>query len=133
MVVDASVWVAYFLTADVHHHASLRWLQEQTRLGIELLVPDLALPEVSGPVARSTGRPDEGLEAAHRMVQRVGIRRVGLDRQLMDQAMMLAARLRLRGADAVYVAVALRHRVPLVTWDTQMRARAGGVVPVLQP
>ena len=45
----------------------------------------------------------------------------------------VAADLRLRGADAVYVAAARLLRVPLVTWDREQQQRAGAVVVVQMP
>jgi predicted nucleic acid-binding protein len=39
----------------------------------------------------------------------------------------------LRGADAVYVAVARHLGLPLVTWDDELRARAGREVRAIQP
>ena len=105
----------------------------QTRSASLLIVPRIALPEVAGPIARISGRPEAGLEAARRLLRTPGIRLVDLDRRLLAEALVIAARLRLRGADAVYVAAARRLRVPLVTWDQQLLQRAAAVVQVLHP
>jgi predicted nucleic acid-binding protein len=40
---------------------------------------------------------------------------------------------RLRGADAVYAAIARRYATTLVTRDEQQRQRASDVVPCLTP
>lgn len=42
---------------------------------------------------------------------------------LMEAALEEGARSYLRGADAVYVAVALQRRTRLITWDEEMLAR----------
>jgi predicted nucleic acid-binding protein len=55
---------------------------------------------------------------------------VPVDHGLADAAAALAARLRLRGADATYVAVASRLGVPLVTWDDKQRQRAASLVTI---
>jgi predicted nucleic acid-binding protein len=47
--------------------------------------------------------------------------------------MRLAARLRLRGADAVYVALAAAYREPLITLDAEMFERASGVAEAFTP
>lgn len=39
----------------------------------------------------------------------------------------------LRGADAVYVASAARHNLPLVTWDEELLRRVGRIVKILHP
>jgi hypothetical protein len=44
--------------------------------------------------------------------------------------MELAVDLRLGGADAVYVAVALQLQIPLVIWDGDYQERAGGWLAV---
>ena len=62
-----------------------------------------------------------------------GVRLVAVDRQLADGAARLAARLRLRGADAVYVALAERLDLPLVTLDSQQLERGGSVIDVRRP
>jgi predicted nucleic acid-binding protein len=62
-----------------------------------------------------------------------GLRLVPVGAELGRQAARLAADLRLRGANAVYVAVAARLDIPLVTWDGEQLARAGGRVRVTTP
>jgi len=47
--------------------------------------------------------------------------------------MRLAAKLRLRGADAVYVALAATCREPLITLDAEMLERGRGVVEAFTP
>jgi predicted nucleic acid-binding protein len=53
--------------------------------------------------------------------------------ELAQRAASLAARLALGGADAVYVALAARLRLPLISWDRDQRARAAGVIEVVAP
>jgi predicted nucleic acid-binding protein len=45
----------------------------------------------------------------------------------------MAADLRLRGAEVVYVAAAYLLQVPLVTWDREQRQRAASVIAVQTP
>jgi predicted nucleic acid-binding protein len=39
----------------------------------------------------------------------------------------------MRGADAIYAAVARRLRIPLVTWDAEQQQRAGTLIPTYTP
>jgi predicted nucleic acid-binding protein len=48
-------------------------------------------------------------------------------------AAQMAADLRLRGAEVVYVAAAYLLQVPLVTWDREQRQRAASVIAVQTP
>ena len=62
-----------------------------------------------------------------------GLRLVPVDEVLARMAARLAGRLRVRGADAVYIAAAAALRLPLVTWDIEQRDRAARLVEVLVP
>jgi len=61
------------------------------------------------------------------------LRLLTIDEELARAAAGLAARLRIRGADAVYIAAAAQLHLPLVTWDVEQRERAARVVEVLVP
>lgn len=61
------------------------------------------------------------------------LRLVPMDAALARVAADLAGRLRLRGADAVYIATAATLRLPLVTWDVEQRQRAARVIEVVAP
>lgn len=56
-----------------------------------------------------------------------------LDRALADTAADLARIHRLRGADAVYAAVAQQYGTTLVSRDREHLTRLAGIVPVLHP
>ena len=61
------------------------------------------------------------------------IQLISLDDTLIDTAAELAADYALRGADAVYVAVASRHGCTLVSLDREQRERARTVVTTRTP
>jgi predicted nucleic acid-binding protein len=58
---------------------------------------------------------------------------VPIDQALAEAAARHAADLFLRGADAVYVALAERLGVPLITWDNEQLARAAAVIDARVP
>ena len=60
-------------------------------------------------------------------------RLVPVDGRLGLLASDLAIDLKLRGADAVYAAVALQLQIPLVSWDGEHKERAGGRIAVQTP
>jgi len=133
VVVDASVWVSR-LTNQASSATSRRWLERQGNTGLLTWVPNLCLAEVAGAIARLSGDPLQGLNAVRIEILRFPhLRVVPLDETLGNRAMELAAHLRLRGSDAVYVATAESLAVPLVTWDHVLLQRAEGVVQVLPP
>lgn len=132
-VVDASVWVSRLLPQDVHHSASMSWLKQQTAQAERLVVPVLALVEVSGAIAHRTGKPELAHRAIRQLLRIPTLHIVATDYQLGMAATRVAADLQLRGADAVYVALAHELAVPLVSWDKEQRERARQLITVLSP
>jgi predicted nucleic acid-binding protein len=133
MVVDANVWVSGLLPADVHHQASRRWLEGAIGAGEVLAVPTLVFPEVAGAIRRRSGDAHLSAEAVQSILRVPDLRIVSVDRDLGDDAARIANDLAIRGADAVYVAVARRLQLPLVTFDEEVRLRARAIVPTLSP
>lgn len=133
VVVDASVWVSRLFAGDPFHAVSRRWVEESVRHGQVLTSPLILLPEVSGALARRTGKSEIGQRAMHTLLQLTALRLVPLHASLIRQTTDLAANLLLRGADALYVAVAWQLGVPLVTWDQEQLHRAKDLIPVWTP
>jgi predicted nucleic acid-binding protein len=63
----------------------------------------------------------------------VHVQLIPLDDALIDTAAELAADYALRGADAVYVAVARRHNCTLVSLDREQCERAAAIVATRTP
>jgi predicted nucleic acid-binding protein len=132
MVVDASVWVAVFRTGDVHHETALAFLEAALARGTVLNVPTLALVEVAGVFARQLTAA-LAKRTVHKLMAYPGLQRHSLDDGLADKAWAVAAHCRLRGGDAVYVALASQLRVPLITLDREILGRAKAGVRALTP
>ncbi len=58
---------------------------------------------------------------------------VSLDHSLGIQASKIAANHQLRGADALYVAVAAQLNIPLVSWDKEHLSRASNLITTYTP
>jgi predicted nucleic acid-binding protein len=97
--------------------------------GIPLLGPALLLVETACSVARRRDDAGEALSAAATLRRVSALRLLPHDTDLEAGALELGARLRLRGADSYYVAVAARANTPLITWDGELLRRAGGLTP----
>lgn len=98
-----------------------------------IAAPVLLLVEVAGAVTRRTGDADQGERAAIDLVDDSGVVLIDIDSGLAIESAKLASSLRLRGADAIYVAVAKRLGVPLITWDAEQRERAAFEISVFTP
>lgn len=127
--VDTSVHLNALKPDEVGSAESQAFLERLHRDGNRVYAPTLLLVELAGAVARAMG--DAG--AAHAIVESVsdlpGQQWVALDDLLSEEAAWLAAEFRLRGADAVYGAVARHYQTALVTRDRHQLERLAGVVP----
>ncbi|MDW8403349.1 type II toxin-antitoxin system VapC family toxin [Chloroflexus sp.] len=109
-------------------------LLEAIRLkAIPLVEPLLVLPEVAGAFSRLFRDPMRGRVYAELLRDLPNTTYVPLDAALAQVATELAADRFLRGADAVYAAVALRYGTTLVTLDDEHHRHLSGVLAVQMP
>lgn len=133
IVVDASVWASVYLAQDAHHIASRRWLRRWTSGGGGVVAPTLLVAAVAGAIARRIGQPRLAHQIVGDLLDDPTVSLVPLDADLAEAVARVAIDLRLRGADAVYVAVAQRFDLPLVTWDRAQQERASVLIEVGPP
>ncbi len=132
-VVDTSVWVSRLIDSDSHHESSRRWLEQQTGAGKSLAMPAIAPAEIAAALAQRIGRPDLASRAVSLVIRLPNTRLVPVDEELAALAASMAADLRIGGSDALYVALAKRLSVPLVTWDRLQRTRGGVAIAAYTP
>ena len=133
VVTDASIWVAFFVAADVNHVASRNWIDSHTRAGGMLVAPSILLTEVAAAISRRLGQPQLVLQVAGSLSRLTLLRIVQMDGQLMTEATAIAANYRLRGADAIYVATAKQLGITLLTWDAEQLARPASIITAITP
>lgn len=130
--IDASVWIRASEPREEGSTACSQLLTSLARQSAPILVPNLVLIEIAGAVSRLRDpvRADEVVQSTRDMP---GIVFLPLDGGLADTALMLARTHRLRGADAVYAAVAARYSTRLISCDREMLTRLRGAITVMQP
>ena len=133
VAVDASIWVDLSIPSDPRHTVTRQWFNGLVSNGGSVVAPSILLAEVAGAVSRQTGRLRLGHQVLSSLLTNRSVRLIPVDAILAEAAAELAVDLRLRGADAVYVAVAQRFGVPLVTWDQEQLQRAAAVVATRTP
>ena len=133
LTVDANVFVCASSPADVAHADSDLCLARIRHSGLKLYCPALLLPETASAIIR----PTNDLVAAQMAIISVEtfphMNFVALTEQRAQRATQVALTYRLRGADAVYVAVTQEFGTTLITWDREMLTRGGLVVPTMTP
>jgi len=130
---DASVFVNAFNPHEHSHAASLRILSAIHERGDPVIVPTLLVAEIAAALARATGDGAGALQYAVAAAALPQVTLVPVTAAVARQAADLAARHRLRGADAVYLAVARRYGTTIVTRDDEQRSRGAAVVPCHTP
>ena len=131
--IDASVFLNAFNPAEAGHAESNRFLAEVIAAATPVIVPTLLFPEVAATISRMHG--DEHLARTYAQTLRnwPNLITIPLDEALSVEAVDAAARFRLRGSDAVYVAVAIRFDTTLVTLDREQRERATAAIAAVTP
>lgn len=110
--------------------ASLAAIQER---GDPIIVPTLLLPEIASAVARATDDASGGLRFADATAALPHLTLVPLTAVMARQAAELATTYRLRGADAVYLAVARRYGTTVVSRDEEQRSHGSALVDCQTP
>lgn len=133
IVVDASVWISSLLVLDRNRDETVKWQLTLPNRVHPVRVPGIVLSEVGGAVARREGRDSEGYRAIESILSFPGISVIEMTPTLSLRAAELAILCRLRGADAVYVALAEEFRVPLVSWDREQLTRSRSFIETYSP
>jgi predicted nucleic acid-binding protein len=129
ITIDASVWAALFEPKDVFHAESVVFLRECERHRVEMFAPSLAIVETACAMARRLKDGTKGLALAQSLRAIPTLRWVEVDMTLVEEALTHGTRCLLRGADAIYAAAAASTGTTLVTWDSELIERAGGITP----
>src|SRR6185503_647100 len=131
--IDASVFVNAFNPHEAGHAASLEFLAAVHRQAVPVIIPSLAAVEIAPAVARAADDTDGALGYVNAVMALPYLSVVQLTGPLSRLAATLAATHRLRGADAIYAAVARRYGTTLVSRDREQRARGGEAVDCRTP
>ena len=130
---DTSVHLNALSGAEQGSSESEAFLEQIFRRPWPVFSPTLLLVEVAAAVARAFDDTGQGLAIAEAIHELPGEVWVPLDKALSEAAARLGAEHRLRGADAVFAAVAHRYGTTLVTRDRQQLERLRSALPVLTP
>ena len=115
------------------HAESLQLLATIQQRGDPVIVPTLLIAEMASAVARASDDSVGAIQYANATAALPHLTLVPLTPATARQAAELAATHRLRGADAVYLAVARRYGTTLVSRDDEQRTRGSAVVPCQTP
>lgn len=131
--IDCSVWVSAFDPRRPNHVICRTLLDQLEALHVPIYVPNLLLAEIASTISRGRNETIHGRIFASQVRSIPTIHFIPLDDVLAQYTAEIATDLRLRAADALYVAVALQASATLVTLDNEQRTRAADVLTAHTP
>ncbi len=132
-VVDASVCVALFKSDEVGHEASRAWLAEAGEMEEPIVSPVILLAEVGSALGRGLGDDALARQAVSFLRVKGLVELHPVTEALAARASEIASEQHLRGCDSIYVALAKKLEMELVTLDGQQLERGALVVPTRNP
>jgi len=127
--IDASVFVASVRYDEPGYLISREFLREAQ--AYEIYCPAPVLTECAAAIARQTDDPSLAEELVCIIEDFPAINLISLDHSLARKASKIALMNRLRGADAVYAAVAVVFDAVLISWDQEMLKRCPQTVKTI--
>jgi predicted nucleic acid-binding protein len=122
-VVDASVFIADVQHHEIHHAEAYAFLEKARIENWQLYAPTILFAEIGAALSRSADDYTLAYQIIRKWQQAPFLHRIPVDHTLSRIATDIAIRQRIRGCDAVYVALAQHLGFTLVTLDKQQRDR----------
>ena len=133
LAIDTSVWASSILPNDSNHITALNWIIQYTANGGYLVAPTLLVVEIAAAVARATGNAQMGHNAIKHLYAYNPMLLLSIDQSLVNEAADIAAGFRLRGSDALFVALARQLSIPLVSFDNEQLTRPTSIITTIRP
>jgi predicted nucleic acid-binding protein len=131
--IDASVFVAACRPAEPGCSASRDLLRKVREASVPLIEPAILSVEIAASLARSGENPATAASYAESVSGLPYLTLVALDERFSRRAVSTATKHQLRGADALYVAVAAQYGAHLVTLDGEQLRRAPATLHACKP
>lgn len=132
-VIDASVYVALINANEEAHMSSWNWFRAAQAAQEQIVAPAILLPEVAAAISRGVGDTGLAVKVVEQLENTGVIEIVSITQVVAQQAARIAAEHRIRGCDAVYVALADQTGSELITLDRQQIERSANIVKVRKP
>jgi predicted nucleic acid-binding protein len=130
---DASIFARDFDVRDPEHATCHALIEGLATAAIPVVVPTLLLAEIAATISRERRDPIGARLAVEALRAQPHIQFIPIEDALAQEAAELAADYALRGADAVFVAVARRHGCTLVSLDREQRERPAAIITTRTP
>ena len=132
-VIDASVYVALINAQEEAHTRCWTWFEGAQATREAIVAPAILLPEVAAAISRGVGNKELALKVVEQLKGAGVIELFPVTQPVAEQAAQVASEHRIRGCDAVYVALAAQLADELITLDRQQLEQANSIVEVRKP
>jgi predicted nucleic acid-binding protein len=132
-VIDASVYIALINAHEKEHALSWAWFEAAQAAQLPVVAPIILLPEVAAALSRGTGDSQLATQVVQQLEHSGVVQLLPITPALASRAASVAANHRIRGCDAIYVALADQLDDYLVTWDQLQLERAAAIVNAHPP
>jgi predicted nucleic acid-binding protein len=132
-VIDASVYVALIHANESEHAKCWAWFEQARAADESIVAPVILLSEVAAALTRGIGDPALACRVVRQLARSEVIQLIPVTLAVAERAALIAAEHRIRGCDAVYVALAAQLSDTLVTLDRQQLEREAALVTVRAP
>ena len=132
-VIDASVFLASVRPVELHHRESLELFKRLKAHRRPVFVPSILPAEIAAGFSRNGIKPLRVRRLLALIQEQVNIQPIGVDENLGTLAAEVAIYQRIRGCDAIYVALAQVMNATLITLDEEQRQRIPATVIARSP
>jgi predicted nucleic acid-binding protein len=133
-VIDSSVLLSGFFDYEPYHKESqkcLRYFKENP--SVPVFLPEFVIPEIGCVISRRIKKSKLGIEFAKSLRGFVNFKFIPVDRYIADLSLEIGSFLNLKGADAIFVAVAYNFNSTLISLDKEHLEKAKRLIKVIHP
>jgi len=131
--IDASVIVNSFFPKESQHQYSYELMKYIHASQTIVYLPELVLPEISSAIVRGTADSELAIEFIKQMLAIPFFNYIPIDRDISFSAAEIAAISKLKGADAIYIAVSKYFNISLITLDIRQKEKGSSFIQVYTP
>lgn len=132
-VIDASVYMTLINAHEADHTRSWAWFEVAKSKKEPIVAPVILIAEVASAISRGVGDPELAHRVVTQLIQTHVVELAPVSISLAKKAAEIAADYRIRGCDAVYVALADKLGEQLITLDHQQLERGAAIVDAREP
>lgn len=132
IVIDASVIVAAYFEKEKFNKAAKNFFNKFTAKQETALIPEIALVEIASAIARGAKNPNYAINFCEELRKFPNFLYIPIDESLSKLAVQIAGKFYLRGADAIYTALAYKYQAGLATLDLEQKEKSSKIIKIIE-